>query len=300
MGDENPIRTLGDYSKPSYEGYMNTIELPVGNNMVPLRSDTICGPHNTQYCMEDPEQAFVEYASSRTDEAGEGLVSKFMASQDARLSKFEADFKRQQGEMTNKIDTVLKAITDQIAGTLPSDTIQTTRISDTGKAVELLVWVNTEALGTESKEHDTSSNRERCTSDDVPNGKNIHIPARTKGYSEPTNGSNDDITNQYECKQTLDVSAGHSLLHDKMTSDHNSLELGIHDHNNELSRSKLVPKVVPPADKTYTSRQELELLFHPHITLLRSWFYWCREKQEEVKDGRARRRHDCQEGFGMA
>ncbi|GJR40014.1 hypothetical protein Tco_1215698 [Tanacetum coccineum] len=45
-----------------------------------------------------------------------------MASQDARLSKFKADFKRQQGEMTNKIDIVLKAITDQIAGTLPSDT----------------------------------------------------------------------------------------------------------------------------------------------------------------------------------
>ncbi|GJT32737.1 hypothetical protein Tco_0923156 [Tanacetum coccineum] len=41
MGDENPIRTLEDYSKPSHEGYRNTIELPVGNNMVPLRSDTI-------------------------------------------------------------------------------------------------------------------------------------------------------------------------------------------------------------------------------------------------------------------
>ncbi|GJS39132.1 hypothetical protein Tco_0564175 [Tanacetum coccineum] len=40
-GDENPIRTLGDYSKPSHEGYRNTIELPVGNNVVPLRSDTI-------------------------------------------------------------------------------------------------------------------------------------------------------------------------------------------------------------------------------------------------------------------
>ncbi|GJR16113.1 hypothetical protein Tco_0798765 [Tanacetum coccineum] len=70
--------------------------------------------------------------------------------------------------------------------------------------------------------------------------------------SEPQNGSNDDITNQYECNQTLDVSA----------------ELEIHDHNNELSRSKLVPKVVPPAD---TSRQELELLFHHHITMLRSY-----------------------------
>ncbi|GKE11325.1 hypothetical protein Tco_1414876 [Tanacetum coccineum] len=191
MGDENPIRTLGIYSKPSHEGYRNTIELLEGNNMVPLRSDTIrihlnmggsyhsfsysilsigkdcktprtidqsssgklhdrnaekswalledlvlydneswndprdfaklvkaislpqdvpstfdrrlvelknqvqrfmeahlapkqpiqvnkitssceicSGPHDTQYCMENPEQAFVEYASSRTDEAG--------------------------------------------------------------------------------------------------------------------------------------------------------------------------------------------------------------------------------------
>ncbi|GJU00090.1 hypothetical protein Tco_1110428 [Tanacetum coccineum] len=242
MGDANPVHTLRYYSKPSHEGYRNTIELPVGNNVVPLRSDTtrlvqngcsfhrlrsedpnqhlkdflklvdsldldgsittwedlttrflaysfhregpqnfndpmdfakpvkeislpqdvpstsdhhlielenqvqrlmeahlaltqptqvnklttlyeICsGPHDTQYCMEDLEQAFVEYASSRTDEAGEGLVSNFMASQDARLSKFQADFKQQQSEMTNKIDTLLKAITDRIAGSLPSDT----------------------------------------------------------------------------------------------------------------------------------------------------------------------------------
>ncbi|GJR93871.1 hypothetical protein Tco_0266045 [Tanacetum coccineum] len=38
-------------------------------------SCVICsGPHDTQYCMEDPEQAFVEYASSRTDEAGVGAL----------------------------------------------------------------------------------------------------------------------------------------------------------------------------------------------------------------------------------
>nr|GEW35362.1 zinc finger, CCHC-type [Tanacetum cinerariifolium] len=41
MGDENPICTLGYYSKPSHEDYRNTIELPEGNNVVPLRSDTI-------------------------------------------------------------------------------------------------------------------------------------------------------------------------------------------------------------------------------------------------------------------
>nr|GEZ28450.1 MAK10-like protein [Tanacetum cinerariifolium] len=33
MGDENPIRNLGDYSKPSNEGYRNNIELPVWNNV---------------------------------------------------------------------------------------------------------------------------------------------------------------------------------------------------------------------------------------------------------------------------
>nr|GEY66508.1 putative ribonuclease H-like domain-containing protein [Tanacetum cinerariifolium] len=41
MGDANPIRTIGDYSKPSHEGYRNTIVLPERNNVVPLRSDTI-------------------------------------------------------------------------------------------------------------------------------------------------------------------------------------------------------------------------------------------------------------------
>ncbi|GJW00409.1 hypothetical protein Tco_1555660 [Tanacetum coccineum] len=59
----------------------------------------------------------------------EGLVSNFMASHDARLSKFEVDFKQQQNEMTNKIDTVLKAITDQIASTLPSVTVKNPKLS---------------------------------------------------------------------------------------------------------------------------------------------------------------------------
>ncbi|GJZ34234.1 hypothetical protein Tco_0579670, partial [Tanacetum coccineum] len=55
-----------------------------------------------------------------------------------------------------------------------------------------------------------------------------------------------------------------------MTFDHNRSELGIHDHSNEPSSSKLVPKVVPLAVKTATLRQELELLFHHHIAMLRT------------------------------
>ncbi|GJT80694.1 hypothetical protein Tco_1055036 [Tanacetum coccineum] len=41
----------------------------------------------------------------------------------------------------------------------------------------------------------------------VPIGK-IFTSSTTKVDSEPTNGSDEDITNQYECEQTLDVSAG--------------------------------------------------------------------------------------------
>ncbi|GJX52952.1 zinc finger, CCHC-type containing protein [Tanacetum coccineum] len=65
IGDVNPIRTLGDYSRPSHEGYRNTIELLEGNNVVPLRSDTIrlvqngCSFHGIQ--SEDPNQYLKDF-----------------------------------------------------------------------------------------------------------------------------------------------------------------------------------------------------------------------------------------------
>ncbi|GJX88692.1 hypothetical protein Tco_0340706 [Tanacetum coccineum] len=62
--------------------------------------------------------------------------------------------------------------------------------------------------------------------------------ATTKIDSEPTNGSNDDITNQYECEQTLNVSAG-----------------------NEPFIQTVVPKVVPSSspDSYVTTRLELPI-----------------------------------------
>ncbi|GKD09507.1 MAK10-like protein [Tanacetum coccineum] len=52
-----------------------------------------------------------------------------MASQDVRLSKFEADFKQQQSEMTNKIGTFLKAINNRMTGALPSDTVKNMKLN---------------------------------------------------------------------------------------------------------------------------------------------------------------------------
>ncbi|GJR04833.1 zinc finger, CCHC-type containing protein [Tanacetum coccineum] len=64
-GDENPIRTLGDYSKPSHEGYRSTIELLAGNNVVPLRSETIRLMHNGcsfhGLWSEDPNQHLKDF-----------------------------------------------------------------------------------------------------------------------------------------------------------------------------------------------------------------------------------------------
>ncbi|GJS97490.1 hypothetical protein Tco_0804458 [Tanacetum coccineum] len=131
MENENPIRTLGDLLiTKAMRAYRKYHRAPGREHMEQyFDRDTIrCGPHDPQNCMENPEKAFVEYASSRTNEAGEGLVSEFMASQDARLSKFKAGLKQQQSKMTNKIDTVLKAITDRIAGTLPSDTVKNLKL----------------------------------------------------------------------------------------------------------------------------------------------------------------------------
>ncbi|GJX14474.1 MAK10-like protein, partial [Tanacetum coccineum] len=129
---------------PSHESYRNTIELPVGNNVVPIRSDTIrlvqngCSFH--RLLSEDPNQHLKDFLKlvDSLDLDGENKIMyrvdggdfiRIVVIHDARLSKFEANFKQQQNEMTNKIDTVLRAITDRIAGALPSDTIKNPKLS---------------------------------------------------------------------------------------------------------------------------------------------------------------------------
>ncbi|GJV48858.1 hypothetical protein Tco_1439070 [Tanacetum coccineum] len=117
---------------------------PVQVNKISSSCEICSGPHDTQFCMENPEHGNREAIGSLSNLSKTtlvtpiirhgkvtqtlGLVSNFMASQDARLSKFEAYFK-QQGEMTNKINAVLKAITNRITGELPSDTVKNPKLS---------------------------------------------------------------------------------------------------------------------------------------------------------------------------
>ncbi|GJU87972.1 hypothetical protein Tco_1300395 [Tanacetum coccineum] len=60
------------------------------------------------------------------------------------------------------------------------------------------------------------------------------------------------------------------VLHPNELTDPNVQNVRNSQTTNEPSSSKYVPKVVPLAVKTATSRQELELLFHHHIAMLRT------------------------------
>ncbi|GJY58813.1 zinc finger, CCHC-type containing protein [Tanacetum coccineum] len=82
MGDENPICTLGDYSKPSHEGYRNTIELLVGNSVVPLRSDTIWKRTRLrlfQFSLRDQAINWLECLPARSITTWEDLTTRFLA-----------------------------------------------------------------------------------------------------------------------------------------------------------------------------------------------------------------------------
>ncbi|GJZ48282.1 putative reverse transcriptase domain-containing protein [Tanacetum coccineum] len=122
MENENPIRTHRDYSRPSHEGYRNTIELPDGNNVALLRSDTI---------RRTVDQSAGGKLRDKNAEESWALLEDLALydNENARLSKFEADFKQQQGEMTNKIDTFLKAISERMTGALPNDTVKNRKLN---------------------------------------------------------------------------------------------------------------------------------------------------------------------------
>ncbi|GKC14014.1 hypothetical protein Tco_1010796 [Tanacetum coccineum] len=75
-------------------------------NKITSSCEICSGPHDTQYCMENPEQAFVDYASSRTDEAGE-----------RRLSSLKTQLGQQQDDMISKINLLWKAVSKKLDDT---------------------------------------------------------------------------------------------------------------------------------------------------------------------------------------
>ncbi|GJV31816.1 MAK10-like protein [Tanacetum coccineum] len=82
-------------------------------NKIAFSCEICSSPHDTQYCMENLEQAFVDYASSQTNEAG----GKWFT------------FKPEQNNLGDAYNLSWKAINDRMTGALPSDTVKNPKLN---------------------------------------------------------------------------------------------------------------------------------------------------------------------------
>ncbi|GJV37807.1 zinc finger, CCHC-type containing protein [Tanacetum coccineum] len=127
MGDENPICTLGDYSKPSQEGYRNTIELLSEDQNQHLK-DFLKVVDSLDLDSENRERTFLRlFQFSLRDQASnwlerlpagsittwEDLTTRFLAQffPSGRIVKLHNDilmFQQHQGESLSKAWTRFK------------------------------------------------------------------------------------------------------------------------------------------------------------------------------------------------
>ncbi|GJT93933.1 MAK10-like protein [Tanacetum coccineum] len=107
-------------------------------NKITTSCEICCGPHDTQYCMENPDQAFVEYASLRTGEAGviamppiyNAILDKYVES--LELGKNGSAFV--QGEIPAKMeDPGLFTLPCRLGDSKPFDTL-----ADLGSCVNII------------------------------------------------------------------------------------------------------------------------------------------------------------------
>nr|GEX18266.1 hypothetical protein [Tanacetum cinerariifolium] len=112
--------------------------LPTQGKKITTSCEICSGPHENQYCMENPEQAFVEYASSRTDEAGvlahaliyNAILDKYVES--LELGKNESTFV--QGEVSIKMeDPGLFTLPCRLGDSKPFDTL-----ADLGSCINII------------------------------------------------------------------------------------------------------------------------------------------------------------------
>ncbi|GJZ40834.1 zinc finger, CCHC-type containing protein [Tanacetum coccineum] len=125
MGDVNPIRTLEDYSKPSHEGYKNTIELPDPNKHLKdflklVDSHDVDGENRESTCLRlfqfslcDQASNWLECLPARSITTWEDLTTRFLAQffPPGRTAKLHNDilmFQQHHGESLSEAWTRFK------------------------------------------------------------------------------------------------------------------------------------------------------------------------------------------------
>ncbi|GKB89371.1 hypothetical protein Tco_0961643 [Tanacetum coccineum] len=164
MGDENSNRprTLGDYSRPSHEGYRNAIELPEGAKVSPLRSDTIrlvqngCAFHRLM--SEDPIQHLKDFLKIVDSIDLNGAIRKYPRLLYSAILFNACD--EPIGDMEDKVDNPSPQSTPQV---LPSFEVYTPPVTYPEEVeetigipmeVEPLDHMKLEDLGLNTNTHD--------------------------------------------------------------------------------------------------------------------------------------------------
>ncbi|GKD62380.1 hypothetical protein Tco_1299889 [Tanacetum coccineum] len=101
---------------------------PTQVNKITSSCEICSGPHDTQYCMENPEQAFVNYASSPRNgsfftyssnyqtKLKKALIN-FDSHQEKRLSSLRTQLGQQQDDMISKINLLWKTVSKKLDDT---------------------------------------------------------------------------------------------------------------------------------------------------------------------------------------
>nr|GEU51476.1 microtubule-associated protein RP/EB family member 1C-like [Tanacetum cinerariifolium] len=117
MGDENPIRTLGDYSRPSHKGYRNTIELPEMNNVINCASGGKLRNKNA-----DDLGKLLRTLPSTTMKGGpspqpqalnttfEARVRDYMAAHTERMERFENTIFKYRDEINGRMTEMFRLL----------------------------------------------------------------------------------------------------------------------------------------------------------------------------------------------
>ncbi|GJW93317.1 hypothetical protein Tco_0172989 [Tanacetum coccineum] len=114
-------------------------------NKIAFSCEICSGPHDTQYCMEHPEQAFFDYASSRSNKVGGkqfttnqgprnfneatnawkdkpnfnwARTQTFTSPQNGSLSSLGNQLRQQQDDVITKINTLCKVVSERFDNTL--------------------------------------------------------------------------------------------------------------------------------------------------------------------------------------
>ncbi|GKA19365.1 zinc finger, CCHC-type containing protein [Tanacetum coccineum] len=131
MGDENPICTLGDYSKPSHEGYRNTIELPDPNQHLKdflklVDSLDLNGEnrermrlHLFQFSLHNQASNWLERLPARSISTWEDLTTRFLTQffPLGRTTKLHNDilmFQQHHGESLSEAWTSFKDLLQKV------------------------------------------------------------------------------------------------------------------------------------------------------------------------------------------